>query len=300
MILTNKFGLPDTIVNVLKRPHYSKGDSHISVTELLSPPQIVQLRAKHDAEIEQDASEMVWSLFGTAVHNVLEHGKDDHHIVEERIFTDVDGWRISGQIDLQEIYEDGIAIKDYKVTSAWAVQAEKAEWHNQLNIYAWLVEKAKGVEVKSLQIVAIVRDWSRREAVTKEGYPQAPIATIDIPIWPFQQREDLVLSRLNHHSEASLSVQIGHELPECTAEDMWEKKTSYAVIKIGGKRAKRVFENKQEAISFMSTLKDHEVETRAGGRVRCENFCQVASFCSQWAAYKKQRGDKNVESTNSD
>ena len=98
MILTNKFGLPDTIVNVLKRPHYSKGDSHISVTELLSPPQIVQLRAKHDAEIEQDASEMVWSLFGTAVHNVLEHGKDDHHIVEERIFTDVDGWRISGQL----------------------------------------------------------------------------------------------------------------------------------------------------------------------------------------------------------
>jgi hypothetical protein len=110
MILTNKHGLPDTIVNVLKRPQYSKGDSHVSVTELLSPPQIVQLRAKHDAEIEQDASEMVWSLFGTAVHNVLEHGKDDHHIVEERIFTDMDGWRISGQIDLQEIYEDGIAI----------------------------------------------------------------------------------------------------------------------------------------------------------------------------------------------
>ena len=288
MILTNKFGLPDTIVNVLKRPHYSKGDSHISVTELLSPPQIVQLRAKHDAEIEQDASEMVWSLFGTAVHNVLEHGKDDHHIVEERIFTDVDGWRISGQIDLQEIYEDGIAIKDYKVTSAWAVQAEKAEWHNQLNIYAWLVEKAKGVEVKSLQIVAIIRDWSRRDAVNKEGYPQAPIATIDIPIWPFQQREDLVLSRLNHHSEASLSVQIGHELPECTAEDMWERPTTYAVKKTGGVRAKRVFDSRSEAETFLKTVKDHEIETRHGGRTRCASFCNVSQFCSQYQQYLQQ------------
>jgi len=59
MILTNKFGLPDTIVNVLKRPQYSKGAAHISVTELLSPPQLVQLRAKHSDEIEQDASDMV-------------------------------------------------------------------------------------------------------------------------------------------------------------------------------------------------------------------------------------------------
>lgn len=288
MILTNKFGLPDTIVNVLKRPQYSKGDSHVSVTELLSPPQIVQLRAKHDAEIEQDASEMVWSLFGTAVHNVLERGKDDHHIVEERIFTDLDGWRISGQIDLQEVYEDGIAIKDYKVTSAWAVQAEKQEWHNQLNIYAWLVERAKGVEVKSLQIVAIIRDWNRRDAVNKEGYPQAPIVTIDIPIWSHQEMESLVLGRLNKHSEASLSVQIGDALPECTAEDMWEKPTTYAVKKTGGVRAKRVFNNLPEAQEFLATVKDHEIETRQGGRTRCASFCNVSQFCSQYQQYLQQ------------
>jgi hypothetical protein len=288
MILTNKHGLPDTIVNVLKRPQYSKGDSHVSVTELLSPPQIVQLRAKHDAEIEQDASEMVWSLFGTAVHNVLERGKDDHHIVEERIFTDVDGWRISGQIDLQEVYEDGIAIKDYKVTSAWAVQAEKAEWHNQLNIYAWLVEKAKGVEVKSIQIVAIIRDWSRRDAVNKEGYPQAPIVTIDIPIWSHDQAEEFVKFRLSQHSEASLSVQIGHELPECSAEDMWEKPTTYAVKKAGGVRAKRVFDSHEEAKVFLKTVKDHQIEIRHGGRTRCQSFCNVSQFCSQHQQYIEQ------------
>jgi hypothetical protein len=293
MILTNKHGLPDTIVNVLKRPQYSKGDSHISVTELLSPPQIVQLRAKHDAEIEQDASEMVWSLFGTAVHNILEHGKDDHHIVEERIFTNIDSWRISGQIDLQEIYEDGIAIKDYKVTSAWAVQAEKAEWHNQLNIYAWLVEKTKGVEVKSLQIVAIIRDWSRRDAMNKESYPQAPIVTVDIPIWPFQKREDLVLARISQHGEASLSLHIERRLPECTAEDMWERPTTYAVKKSGGVRAKRVFNSRKEAEEFLTTVKDHEIEVRAGGRTRCASFCNVSQFCSQYQQYLQQTQSTN-------
>lgn len=288
MILTNKFGLPDTIVNVLKRPQYSKGDSHISVTELLSPPQIVQLRAKHNNEIEQDASEMVWSLFGTAVHNILEHGKADHHIVEERVFTDYDGWRISGQIDLQEFYEDGVAIKDYKVTSAWAVQAEKQEWHTQLNVYAWLLERAKGVEVKSLQIVAIIRDWNRRDAVNKEGYPKAPIAMIDIPLWSPEDQEAYIKERIHQHSEASLSVQIGDALPECTAEDMWEKPTTYAVKKVGGVRAKRVFDSRLEAETFLKTVKDHEIETRPGGRTRCASFCNVSQFCSQYQQYLQQ------------
>ena len=288
MKLTNKFGLPDTIVNVLKRPQYSKGDSHVSVTELLSPPRIVQLRAKHNDDIEQDASEMVWSLFGTAVHNVLEHGKADHHIVEERIFYDFEGWRISGQIDLQELYEDGVVIKDYKVTSAWAVQQEKADWQQQLNIYAWLIEQAKGVNVKGAQIVAIVRDWSRRDAVNKEGYPQAPIVTLDIPLWASQEQEAFVRNRINKHSEASLAIQIGHDLPACAAEDMWEKPTTYAVKKIGGVRAKKVFDIRSEAEEFMKPLKDHEIEVRQGQRTRCASFCNVSQFCSQYQQYLQE------------
>lgn len=290
MKLTNKFNLPETIVNVLKRPQYSRGDSHISVTELLSPPQIVQLRAKHNEEIEQDASEMVWSLFGTAVHNVLEHGKADHHIVEERVFLDFDGWRISGQVDLQELYEDGIAVKDYKVTSAWSVQQEKLEWHNQLNIYAWLLERAKGVDVKSLQIIAIIRDWNRRDAVNKEGYPQAPIVALDIPLWSFQEQEEFVQNRLHLHSEASLSMQIDHSLPECTSDDMWEKPTTYAVKKVGGVRAKRVFDTSEEAEGFIKTLKDHEIEVRQGIRLRCASFCNVNFFCKQYQQYLEQTG----------
>mgnify|MGYP003704311211 CR=1 FL=1 len=93
MKLTNKFNLPETIINVIKRPRYDKGDSQISATEILNSPRIVQLKRKHWDELEQDASEMVWSLFGSAVHEIMQHGKSDHHIVEERLHTVFQNWQ---------------------------------------------------------------------------------------------------------------------------------------------------------------------------------------------------------------
>jgi hypothetical protein len=290
MKLTNKFNLPETFINVITRPTYSRGSSEISVTEILSPPQLVLLRRRHADDIEVDAADQVWSLFGSAVHNILQHGKDDHHVVEERLFTTFESWRISGAIDLQTFQPDGsIVISDYKVTSAWAVQQEKTEWIDQLNLYAWLVERVKGLPVTGLQIIGIVRDWNRREAANKEGYPQAPIVTITIPLWDFEAREQFVRTRLSLHNEANFSAVSG-EMPECTPEEMWEKPTTYAVMKEGGKRAKKVFTIKQEAEAFMADQKGtHYMETREGGRTRCDSFCQVAPFCQQYQSYKESQ-----------
>ncbi len=209
MKLTNKFNLPETFINVIRRPQYSRGNSEISVTEILSPPQLVLLRRQYADDIEQDASDMVWSLFGSAVHNILEHGKDSHHIVEERLFTTFEGWSISGAIDLQEMVDGKVLIADYKVTSAWAVQQEKQEWIDQLNLYAWLVERVKGEKVAGLQIIGIVRDWSRREAAIKDTYPQSPIVTLDIPLWSPEDRETFVKQRLTLHNEANFAAVSG-------------------------------------------------------------------------------------------
>jgi hypothetical protein len=289
MNLTNKHNLPQTFVNVIQRPTYSKGSSEISVTEILSPPQIVQLRRQYSDQIEVDAADQVWSLFGSAVHNILQHGKDDNHVVEERLFTQFNNWSISGQIDLQEYQSDGsVVISDYKVTSAWAVQQEKTEWIDQLNIYAWLVERVKSVPVTGLKIVGIVRDWSRREAANKETYPQAPVVVIDIPLWEGLVRENYIRDRLNMHNEANFSAVSG-EMPACTSDEMWEKPTTYAVMREFGKRAKKVFLFKQEAEAYLAEQKGtHFIETREGGRTRCESFCQVAPFCEQYKTYRKE------------
>lgn len=284
MKLTNKFCLPETIINVIKRPTYSKGRANMSVTELLNSPRIVQLKRKHWDSLEEDASDMVWSIFGTAIHGVLEHGKGDNHIVEERIHASVDGMNISGAIDLQELEEDGIVLSDYKTTSAWAVMNEKQDWHNQLNCYAFLVEHAKRIPVIKLQIIAIVRDWSRRDAVTKEGYPQAPIVVIDIPLWPFAQREAYVLDRIKLHGEALFEMETDGEMPDCTDEEMWAKPESFAVKKEGGVRAKSVHKTLVEAEIAMPS-KGHLIEHRPGARTRCESFCQVSGFCKQHQKY---------------
>jgi hypothetical protein len=286
MKLTNKFNLPDTFVNVIQRPTYSKGKAHISATELINSPRIVQLKKKHWEDITQDASEMVWSLFGSAVHNILEHGKDKHHIVEERLHTNFEGWDISGAIDLQEVEEDGIVINDYKVTSAWAVINEKAEWGEQLNIYAWLVERVKKIPVKKVQIVAIIRDWSARDAVNREGYPPSPIAVIEYPLSTFTAREEYITKKIEQHNEAYFAMTTGEELQECTPEDMWEKPTTYALKKIGGVRAKKVYSILTEAEAGLAEAgKGHEIETREGERTRCQKYCQVSQFCSQYQKY---------------
>lgn len=285
MKLTNKHNLPQTFVNVIKRPTYSKGKANLSITELIDSPRVVNLKHRHWEDIEVDASEMVWSLFGSAVHGILEHGKDSNHIVEERLHVLFDGWHMSGAIDLQEVDEDGgIHIKDYKVTGAWSVRNEKQAWHDQLNCYAWLVAKAKQRQVKSLQIVAIIRDWSSREASIKDDYPQAPIVTIDIPVWTEEAQEAFVSERLNQHSAAYFESDSGGILPECTSEDMWEKPEVFAVKKDGGVRAKSLHKTREEAEAALPA-KGYIIEHRPGERTRCKSFCQVAGFCDQYQSY---------------
>ena len=287
MKLTNKYNIPQTFVNVLQRPTYSKGKANLSVTQLINSPKIVALTSLFADELEQDVSEMVWSIFGSAVHGVLEHGKDANHKIEERLHTEIDGWNISGAIDLQIVGENGIAIRDYKTTSAWAVMNEKAEWEQQLNLYAWLVEKVKKTPVTDVGIVAIIRDWNRRDAGTREGYPEAPIKELPVKLWSFEERERFVSERISKHSACEFAIETDQPLPRCTPEEMWEKNTTWAVKKTGGVRAKSVHHIQEEATAALENAgKGYEIEVRLGERTRCANFCSVNHRCIQWRDYQ--------------
>ena len=286
MKITNKFNIPQTIINILDRPTYSKGKANLSVTQLLNSPKIVALTKKFEDEIEQDASDMVWSIFGSAVHNILEHGKDDNHIVEQRIHKEYDGWHISGAIDLQVVNENGIDVKDYKTTTVWAVMNEKIEWEVQLNIYAGLVEDVKKIPVTSVGIVAIIRDWNRRESTTREGYPEAPIKEIPIRLWSKEERDQYISKRIALHSACDFAMETDSTLPDCTPDEMWEKQTTYAIKKVGNKRAFKVYETEKDALDAIADMeKTYEIEVRPGERTRCTNFCPVSQYCEQYRDY---------------
>ena len=197
MKITNKQNLPPPVVALLTRNFYTKGASQYSVTELMSPPKIRRLREQYDDQIEIDVTSMLASQFGTFMHGKLEDKKIEGYINEERLYVDVDGITISGQIDLQKDDPDGVEIVDYKFVKAWSVMMNKFDWETQLNVYKWLVETSKRKPVKRLQICAFIKDYSQHE--TKENYPEAEAVMIDVPLWDSVKTETYVRTRLEMH-----------------------------------------------------------------------------------------------------
>ena len=300
MKITNNFGMPQPFVDFAINDKYSKGKADISVTTLIDSPKIRLMKEKHDHQIEVDAVDMVWALFGSAVHSVLENSKQsEDSITEERLYSTVSGWVLSGAVDRQEIKDDNITIVDYKVTSVWSVIYGKPEWENQLNCYAYLVNDKHAFnksKVTNLKICAILRDWNRRDAERKEDYPKAPIVFVDIPLWDHEKASKYIIDRMALHQEAQILADVHGDLGLCNAEEMWKKNDTWAVKKKGQKRALRVLDSEEEAIKYIEwhnetdkayTKKtDLEIEFRGGEYTRCGNYCSVADFCNQYKTRK--------------
>lgn len=282
MKITNRHNLPEVLRKFARNSKYSRGDSQISVTQLINSARIVALEYKHWDEIEQDVSETLFALLGTAVHHILETSVEDNVITEKRYFTFLNGWKISGQIDRQVVTPEGNIIEDWKVTSSWAVMSEKVDWENQLNAYAWLASSA-GITVKQLKINAIIRDWSRQK-VGIPGYPITAMHQIDIPLWNFAKQRAYLAERLSQHA-----IAVMEDPPLCTSEERWEKPASHALQKIGAKRASKIFATIEEA--KLNLRNGMEIVSRPGVNIRCENFCRVRQFCD----FGKTLGETNEE-----
>ena len=281
MKLTNKFGLPNPVVKALTRNEYSKGDSNRSITQLIDSPRVRILKQEHWEELEEDVSEKMWAVLGSAAHKMFEETGDDNHISEERLFTEIDGWVVSGAIDVQRIEEDGVTIMDYKTTSVWSVIMGKVEWERQLNCYAALVRKSKGSKVKGLKVIAILRDWRSRDAQDKIDYPKAPIVEIDINMWSEEEQDRYLNERVALHQKAEFDRLTGMELPWCSDEERWIKESKWAIKKKGQRRAQKLFDNEEDAKAALTD--GMELEFRRGESTRCKaNWCRVNAWCSQY------------------
>lgn len=293
MIYRNKFNLPETIVRAVSNDDYDRGDSVISVTQLISPPRIVVLQKANENNLEADVSDRIPSLLGTAVHKIVEKGAEglDNYVLEERLFLEVFGWKISGAVDVQIDNGDGTwAINDYKVTSVYSVLSEKPEWEEQLNCYAYLAYESKGRKVTSLKIVAILRDWLRKQAELKSDYPQSQVVVVDIPLWPYEKQKAYVEDRVSKHQAAQNAVDNGEPVSYCTDQERWVRGETWALMKEGRKSAVKLYDNKEDAINAAKELGEskglstgHYVEHRPGSPIRCAgNYCLVSNWCRQW------------------
>jgi len=222
-------------------------------------------------------------------------------VTEERLFGSVGGYTISGQADVYN-KKDGM-LKDYKVTSVWsviyAIKDGKPEWDQQLNTLAWLHEANYGEKVKGLQIVAILRDWNKREHQRRGGdYPPSPVSVIPIELWSREKQLDYIRERINAHVKAETNHSIGMPLPLCNAVDRWAKPTVYALKKENRKSAIKLYPTIAEAEKGKKTIEavvkngakiKYSIETRIGENTRCVgNYCGVAEFCDQFKSMEKK------------
>jgi hypothetical protein len=282
MRLTNRSGLPDAIVQAVKNDGYSRGDADISVTGLLKPVKAAVLESRHWDELTEDASDRVWSLLGQSVHTILERANKTA-VAERRLTIEMEGWKVSGGMDL---YDESGILTDFKVTSVWKlVKGDVEDWTNQLNLYS-VILRAHGHKVEKVQIVAILRDWSKRDAEKDPLYPQAQVVNVPIRLWEPAIAEKFMRERVILHKQARLTG----VLPDCSEKDRWVRDEAWAVKKVGQKNAMRggVFKTEDEARAFMGFDKDKILEYRPGTSTRCLNYCSALPFCKQGQSYVSQ------------
>jgi len=271
--LTNVHNLPAAIVAAVQNDPYV-GGGDISTTKLIDSPRVRVLGGKHKDQITVDVSERVWALLGQAVHTILERAglRQEGMVVEERLYADVDGWQVSGQVDSMHLEMQKLS--DYKVTTVWKKNGSDS-WTRQLNVLRWLAHQ-NGHTITTLEVIGIFRDWRKSEALRDPSYPQSAIQTIDVPLWTLEETEDYVRERVAIHQAASKGIDI-----QCTDEERWMSPSKFALMKDGAKRAVRVADRAED---LGEAGEGYSIVERKGEAKRCQMYCDVAAFCTQWAA----------------
>jgi hypothetical protein len=282
MELTNNFGLPGAFVEAIKNDTYVPGkDTDASVTGLLAPPRQQALMKLHGGDIVGDVSDRVFALIGQAIHSILERAEPSA-MTEDRLYMDIEGWRISGQYDRLTLR--GVTLQDYKIMSVWEVlHGLKPEKEQQLNMLQQLAVDNGYDKISRLEVIGVFRDWSKSKARYDKKYPQAQVKRMPVELWPEEKRVEFIRERIRLHKAAR------ETLPECTQDERWATPDKWAVMKKGRKSAVRLLDSETEAEVFMrnKNVPGGYIVHRKGESKRCQDYCDVSVFCEQWAKLKE-------------
>jgi hypothetical protein len=272
-----------------------------SVTTLCGAPRRDRLSARHDEEIEQDVSDMMWAFFGNIGHHIAYKAAGPNAVCEQRFITEieVDGVKrgVSYKPDrLERIGGKTWLLRDFKFTSVYilrdAFQGKlKTEWINQLNMYKLLLKK-EGFDVDEMVLEIIARDWRKAEALQSMMYPRHHVGVFKVPEMQEANAMAFLHNRIRAHAAAENLPD--DDLPYCTEAERWATRDEFCVVKkaaketVHGKRTKLPksgCDTLERAQRFMASRKDAddlEIEFRKGASKRCEEYCEVKEFCNQY------------------
>lgn len=293
-MLTNKMNLPQPIYDALNSDYQPK-EYQYSVTTILNSTRQVILKRRYNNEIVQDCSELIWALFGTSFHAILENAKEGETQFKEEylkqdlsiICDELKGYFLSGKADLIDVATKTII--DYKTTSTFKILKKDFEdYRLQLLIYAWLF-KQLGFEINKGEIIALLRDWQKSKAKFDKSYPQFQVQKIEFKFSKkdFDFIENFIKGRfieLKKYENAS-----DEELPMCTDEERWREPTKYAVKKKANIKASKLHDTLEEAEKHLENLENkeeckglYEIEVREGIDKRCLEYCSCCEFCNYY------------------
>lgn len=277
MIVTNKLKLPMAFVKAVStEKHNAEGE--FSATTLLKGCKEIILTDRHWDEIEVDAADSIWKIFGSAVHKILEEF-DDGNFHEEKLTFNVFGVTITGTIDSYDM-QNGVVF-DWKTASIWKTKfKDYTDWKRQGLTYAWLL-KRNGFEVNQCRFVALLKDHSKSMAAKDPEYPISPciIYEFDVTDEDLQAMEKEIAEKVPLLEEYYKIPD--DEIPPCTKEERWADDDKYAVMKKGVKKAVKVLDSENEANALAEESgPNFYVEHRPAVSRKCQGYCDCKQFCN--------------------
>lgn len=307
-IVTNNSNipLPLAVWCVVDDYDYSDDPKTISVTTLLKPlRQIVLARQNMDNLKIMDVDNLINVSMGSALHDSVERAwKDktkavkamvmlglsqttaerifDNTTFEQRVTRTVGDWTVSGKYD---IVSEG-RVCDVKSSSTYGFMLGSSDWQYkmQMSMYRWIDPTTITDDIGTN--LYIFTDWSRTKALQDRSYPQSRIQTKDHVLETLLNTDTYIRNKLAL-IDKYLPETDQSKLPECTAEDLWQKPDVYAYYK--NPKSERATKN----YNTYNEAEDHfrrdggvgRIETRIGKAVACQ-YCSVANICTQFMKLK--------------
>jgi len=277
MRITNRLNLPEGFVKAVS-PEKHNAPGSLSATTLIQGIKQIILTERHWDELEDDVSDRIWAIFGTAVHSLME-SEGEHDFTEQRMAYQIDGITVTGTIDNYDM-QHGI-ICDYKTASVTKIKfGDFSDWHTQGMIYAWLLNKNR-FPVNKCRFIALLKDHSKTEAERDYQYPKEPVYIYEFTVTP-QALFKIGLFIKSKVSEYQRCIALDDNvIPPCSPEERWDRPPKFAVMKNGMKRAVRLFDKQEEAEQLADEKgSGHYIEFRKGESIRCRSYCLCRRFCN--------------------
>lgn len=296
MKITNALNLPAPFVSLAEGDEYPIASNEYRVTSLLKGVREAILERRHGGEITRDVSDMVWLLFGTAVHGVLEqHQETGTQFKEERIKVPFEEYVLSGKFDLYDA--ETKIVTDYKTASVWKIIfGDFSDWRRQTLIYCYMLRRI-GFDAQGGEIVAFLKDHSKRDAKVKAGYPKFPVQTVKFRFTDddFVECEDWLRARF---AEIRAAEKLDDaDLPVCTPDERFNSGDKYAVMKKGRKTALRVLDSQEAAEQWKADNGGDYIETRLGEDKKCADYCSACEFCNYYQERRAAQNDNGKEAS---